>query len=341
MRGVVMLALTLALGACADPAGVSPRSPESASASPSAASSPVVVPWADRPQPTPSYMSPSPPPAPAPACRAANLRVAVGTAEAMPDRGIRFPVEVRNEGDADCSLDNWAEGDLLAEDGTKLDQGSTARPGIGLPPQPALEPGHVAVTQGFWSGWCGKDPGRWRVRLRFDVPVDAAGPAVPAPACPAERDHAANGFGVYTILNAAGQPVLDPQAAWRVRLDAPSSARMGEVIRYRVTITNPTRGDITFDPCPSYAVSFRHASDGRSELSATHELNCPQAPRRVAPGGSVVFEQQARVPRTTEMWGPMQPGRYFLDWNFTNIGVWGYPGNHPHPPYTAPMDITA
>lgn len=323
MRASLLLVAGLLTAGCADPASLGGPA---GSPSPTPSASPTVVPWSDRSPPPPSY-APMPTAAPSSApCRAVDLTAEVKGHRTTADGGLSFRFQVRNVGSAACGLTDWVEGGLVSGDGAVLDGGSAVRPGIGLPPQPPLEPGNIAVSNGYWTGWCGADPGRWRIRLMLDRPLEVPGPDVRPPACPEPRSRAANGFGVYTILNDLGQPVLQPLAALSVALELPRTARIDEVMRYRAVITNRSDGDLALDPCPAYAESLSRPNSGLSELLAGHALNCADAPDRIAARDSVVFELETVIRRAEHMSAPVEPGRHRFTWNFTDVGLWGYDG---------------
>jgi hypothetical protein len=84
-------------------------------------------------------------------------------------------------------------------------------------------------------------------------------------------------------------PSTDPLAHLTGKVDAPEQLTPGTVLKYSVTITNPTNEDIALKPCPSYTEGLK-GFEGE-----TYQLNCEAATSTPAET-SVVFEMQYLVP---------------------------------------------
>jgi hypothetical protein len=81
----------------------------------------------------------------------------------------------------------------------------------------------------------------------------------------------------------------------RVEADLPATAKTGELMRFRVTLTAPAGRDVPLDPCPDFSITIGD--------TVTYGLNCPGVPYRdragrpYLPGGvPVTFAMQATAP---------------------------------------------
>ena len=74
---------------------------------------------------------------------------------------------------------------------------------------------------------------------------------------------------------------------------ARESVARGEMLRYTVTLTNPTNEAIKLAPCPAYTQSLN--AEGRSQNS-TYMLNCAGAAGQIPARSSVSFAMEAVVP---------------------------------------------
>src|SRR5439155_9701745 len=94
----------------------------------------------------------------------------------------------------------------------------------------------------------------------------------------------------------------------RPSIEAPKRVRHGELLVYKVKLTNPLSQTISFGSeadCPNY----HEALDGDVLLDQPYQLNCGDA-GSVAPGKSVSFEMRLVLPTT------MPVGTYTLRWGF-------------------------
>lgn len=92
----------------------------------------------------------------------------------------------------------------------------------------------------------------------------------------------------------------EPRGELTATVDLPATLAAGEVVRYTVRLSNPTRAPIALDPCPAYEQVI-------SVLRASHQLNCAAA-TDVPAGGGETFEMQLRVPKAA------LPGPTRLTW---------------------------
>lgn len=76
-------------------------------------------------------------------------------------------------------------------------------------------------------------------------------------------------------------------------ISAPDEASRGGLLRYTVTLSNPTAAPVSLAACPSYTQSLW--AEGRS-TDATLRLNCAAAGGQIPANGSVSFDMQVAVP---------------------------------------------
>jgi hypothetical protein len=76
-------------------------------------------------------------------------------------------------------------------------------------------------------------------------------------------------------------------------ISAPDEASRGGVLRYTVTLSNPTVAPVSLAACPAYTQSLY--ADGKS-LDATLRLNCAAAGGQIPANASVSFDMQVAVP---------------------------------------------
>lgn len=86
---------------------------------------------------------------------------------------------------------------------------------------------------------------------------------------------------------ALGAP--DPRTGLVASLSVPAAAQAGEVLHYRVTLSNPTASDVPLEPCPDFLQTFG------VHVKEPHALNCAAA-RPVPAGGSETFAMELVVP---------------------------------------------
>jgi hypothetical protein len=94
--------------------------------------------------------------------------------------------------------------------------------------------------------------------------------------------------------------VLDsPLSALRATLQgAPTRARAGETLRFRIRLSNPSGTAVSLRPCPGFLQErFIHGTQGRTgfNTSQLYRLNCRPV-SSIAARGHVDFQMEARVP---------------------------------------------
>jgi hypothetical protein len=245
--------------------------------------------------------------APSRVCAASEL-VASVVSEPV-EKGVRLRLSLTTNG-ATCAAGNTHRVELRAPDGTVL---TTTIDNMGVRTldkrwpgsPPAIDATRQAVTYGEWTTYCGPRPPAWRARVVFgDGAVDAA-TSGPLPPC---RDGDApprleGSYEHWEILDDKGRHygfAID----FRMSVSAPAQVRRGEKIPLRVTLSNPTRGDLSLrEPCAPYMVGYE---PGYTRPVMEDYLNCDAAPAVLPPGRSVVFEIEAPAIE--------RPGTYRVGW---------------------------
>jgi len=121
-----------------------------------------------------------------------------------------------------------------------------------------------------------------------------------------------NKTGVTQIGLTPAAPRSDALSPLVIRLQAPARARAGQVLRFTVQITNPTRSAIRLAPCPDYQVGISSAR------AAAYRLNCSAPVLRA--GQSRVYDMRYAVPAGTPA-GLAKIGWFLL--NSTRDGAGG------------------
>jgi Protein of unknown function (DUF4232) len=106
-------------------------------------------------------------------------------------------------------------------------------------------------------------------------------------------------------------PKPDALSALTVRLDVPAHASAGRLMKFTVTITNPTGAAIRLAPCPSYEVGISAAR------ATAYHLNC-FAPA-IRAGQSRTFDMQYTIPAGTRA-GLTKIGWFLLNPDRTGTG---------------------
>lgn len=285
------------------------RSPRPA---PAPAAAPGVVPWADLPASPDGGLGPTPAastPAGVRTCRAADLRAS------QPDRG-------------QGATGNWVASIVLTNASRtpclltgRLDAASGVVGGVRRP---------LALTEGSSLG--GVAPvvlapaASGRVTYAFYQRCDTTQP----PVTPVYRDLRITLLGGTLPVPGAdislgcGRPELQVSAlggdapqqqeglpAWAVlepTIEAPASVRAGDVLRYRVVLTNPTDTDVPLDACPNLLQALGSA------VKRLWALNCAAA-GPVPAQGSETFAMELAVP------GDAPVGGLRLVWSLAGPGT--------------------
>jgi hypothetical protein len=306
LRWLPVVAAAVSIGLVAGGIGVVRHYAQPSPAeTPSPSTSPGLVPWRELPQtgttlPT-VVTSPSPDPSLArtlPPCRAEDLRVSAPRAGAA--GGTRtLTVEFRAPARA-CRLDGYPSVRPLDAAGrpvavpVELDV-----PEYGNPV--ALGGTAVALLELAWtSSWCADEVDVATLRLA----LREAGGTV-----------AIDGFGRSQCYGVPDSGTTAPirVAEFRpehftpgqmgsqfdelsVKATLPATAKAGEVMRFRVTLTAPADHDVVLDPCPDFSIAI-------GNTSVAYALNCAAVAYRDAAGRPylpagvpVAFAMQFEVP---------------------------------------------
>jgi hypothetical protein len=220
-------------------------------------------------------------------------------------------VQVTNTGKHPCRLTGRPSVRLVKQGGPKQIQKAIPTtpsqfPDVTYPESAllALRPGEAGDVTITWDNWCDPAiPGKPHLppsALRITLPggrgsVDADYNAVP----PCLDLNAPSTIGVSRF-----QPNLFPPGrAWTdafIEASVPGQpvhARRGAILRFRVVLKNASHTPARFDRCPAYIEQL--VPNGSIEA---YELNC-RAAGSIAPGKSVAFAMQVRVPKSAPLGG--------------------------------------
>ncbi len=144
-------------------------------------------------------------------------------------------------------------------------------------------PGSLRVGFAWTGSWCGPRPAFVEIAVRGEaVRARYTGPV---PACRKES----SGKLVPGIVGYADTPVEPAPVAWqalRAQVVVPTTRAGGKLV-VAVTLTNPTRDDISLaSPCPTYAMTVSYESSG-SEVGGGGDF-CDRA-LVVKAGGSITL----------------------------------------------------
>jgi hypothetical protein len=245
------------------------------------------------------------------ACTAADLKVQ-GQVTFVPDLegGIAL-VTLRNAGTRTCSLTGRPRVRFVKNGGPVQVQRQ-------IPPTPsnfpettypasallALRPGETGALTITWDNWCdpviARKPHVPPSAVRITLPggrgsIDAEYNAVPMCLDPSKPT---------TIGVSVFQPSLIPRTrAWSgvfLRAEIPNQplhVRRGEILHFRVVLTNASRTTARFGRCPAYVQQL--APSGGVEV---YDLNCSAA-HPIAFGKRLAFAMQIRVPNDAPFGG--------------------------------------
>ena len=320
------------------------------SAAPSAGSPPAsgstatavgVIPWVDATPPVAASPTPRPVPAGTRSCAPADLAATAAWQGAT--GSMAGGVRVTNRGSTACAIDGpprlaviKAGSRILA---THYVAANQADLGGGPPPGPGiLEPGDVGGWWLLWDNWCGSNLTPTTVELTLP---DGSGPVVARPAAsrPAEvgsrpRCDAPGSPSTLTMTAFAHLPPEPPLVVAQpasTTIAAPTTATIGQVIAFTVTLRNLGDQPAVFDPCPTYTEDLIVGGQRlKPPTDRSYALNCTAMARALAPGASVSLEVRFPVPATVppglaELLWSLDPGGPF------DIGTFG----------RVPIDIVA
>lgn len=98
-----------------------------------------------------------------------------------------------------------------------------------------------------------------------------------------------NAVGSISLFEGAPMSELEAEIS-----GTPKLIRRGEVIRYVVTLTNPTDRPIALDPCPRTGQTFTAGVQTRDV--SVNRLNCAAAPEVIPPRHSLPFQMEVKIP---------------------------------------------
>jgi hypothetical protein len=285
-----------------------------------------LVPWistAAGPDPTPTPTPQPTSPAGVATCRSSDLRASVGPGGAgLSHYGV--PLIFTDRGSAPCTLSGFprsvrfldSKGDPVTEYPVVLADGGymTTYPNNGVELFPTLTPtaadtGQADLLLQMNDPLCGnanvttvvvtlRDGGVFRFETEFGgvSTSDCEGP-VPSPVM----------VSSFQPLVGIPPPAITPTPDIDVSIGVNTSAPLGGVLDYRVTLTNVSGQTIDFDPCPGYVESIKGL------VVARYLLNCSVVPS-LAAGESRTFAMELPLSDVERA----VPGTYPLDWLIDN-----------------------
>lgn len=223
---------------------------------------------------------------------------------------------LRSVTSTDCSIPN---GLVVAE---LVDDAGAALPVDSIPSGPApspyaflVRPGQLIYGDARWAVYAGRAPRPARLVIyvywRGDVANEGLSVSVTEIAIPAHPRQPSNRGPWRATSYGSIRSVTHPGslASLTATVSAPATIVVGAVLRYSVTLTNPTTTAVPFSPCPDFiqrldVIPSKHATT----VGFRGTLNCGQAPNTISPGESVTFDYE--LDTTGQIPGP---GR--LTWN--------------------------
>ncbi len=233
------------------------------------------------------------------ACTSADL--SVDSARTDPAAGgggwFRTSFILKSVASSDCALPNGSLGvQLFDATGDVLPADAFAG---GPAPTPAvllIQPGQLIRACALWAVVDGRAARPARLVLSLGHAVDDAADgisvsvaevAVPRrPRPPSNRGLWRSGsYGFIEQVADAGT-----LATLTATMAAPTTAALGSVVRYAMTLTNPSSTPVPLTPFPDFAQLLHVKVPGRTAAGGSRgTLNCSQAPNRIEPGESVTF----------------------------------------------------
>lgn len=226
-------------------------------------------------------------------CTSADLRIHVVAGQTI-GTATQMQLAAQSVSHHVCRLDRntISLGVAASRTGSLLDAGQRG----GIQPfwaaYPRVDPGAIVILDASWTNWCG-------ARLAHAYPVVRANQTIAIRAVDAVRPPGcidpAQGSATSIEFDTIGAPGSILSAVPAVH--APATVRAGSILRYQLTLTNPTDTTIALRPCPSYIEEFGNLGDGRDPYrsTATYRLNCPATPT-IASHATITFQMQIPIP---------------------------------------------
>lgn len=258
----------------------------------------------------------------APACTAGDLR-AVDSGQTAASGSVFNPLVVTNVGTSTCRLSGYPqllgitsggrlvtlpaahEGLTGPVDPVDLRPGEAGRLVIGTEDacQALNQPSALAVASSVGHLFDGVEivlPGG-KGTLRVDL-----SPVVLDTTCGVAES-------ALGVAPAPPAPPAGSLATLTATIHAPAQAASGAVLRYSVTLANPTRTTVDLGPCPTYEEAlYFYGPGGKAEnVIRSHELDCATVPA-LGPGGTATLAMEIRVPPLTsrtmaKFWWGIEP----------------------------------
>src|SRR5439155_20782267 len=224
------------------------------------ASSPTaaVVPWVNRPLPL--YVTPSEQliryPASAPACRSGQLRVRQGRGGVGLGNRLERIVFI-NTGPGRCLLRGYPTITGVTSSGNRRTlrpiRGSGGGTYFGRLVPADMAPGGQTFLDFATSAGCdgGRRPGTTYRRLVFGLPTGGSvrgGQVAITTVCGLSMSE----FGLPERYAPFPRPTPGTAGKLTVRAQLPATVRAGSVLRYTITLVNPTTTAVALRPCPGY-----------------------------------------------------------------------------------------
>jgi hypothetical protein len=230
-------------------------------------------------------------------------------------------VRLTNIGRWDCTLRGTAKVELLGRAGTAL---PAVRSGARWPafdhhrwpgyPVVSLRPGQRVLLPIVWTNYCHHHRPAVQLRLTFSAGTLVIPAAYDGPRCDAPDVPSSLAAGRFTPDGAPDRPVR--QLPVRVSISLPAVVRAGDVMPYRITLTNDSRHVLIFHRCPAYWQGLSTDAGQLAHVQVVQVLNCRPTPR-IPPGGSRVYAMRFTVPAMAP------PGPSAFVWTFEPIGLGG------------------
>jgi hypothetical protein len=235
-------------------------------------------------------------------CANTDLQLESGrtTVAADGDGWLKTDFVLRSIAATPCSVrTSFIDVQLVSANGTALPTDAIPHGGVVFPQALLLRPDQLISGAALWAVYEGRAPHPTRLVINPDgraggaseaLSVSLAGVAIPPhPRNPSNRGPwRATSYGFI-------DKVTDPGtlASLTASVAAPATIVIGEILRYSVTLTNPTTTEVPLSPCPDFAqrldvVPAKYATT----VGFRGTLNCAQAPKSIAPRDSVTFDYQ-------------------------------------------------
>lgn len=202
-------------------------------------------------------------------------------------------------GPTPCAISNkFVDVALLASTGTPLPTDAIPSGGPAVPSMLSVRPGQLVTGRASWAVYEGRAPrparlvinpsGQTSTRSSSALSVSLAGVTIP----PEPRTPSNLGPWRSTAYGSV-DTVTDPGTLGSLgaTVTAPPSVALGAVLRYRVTLTNPTATAVTLATCPDFVEQLDVIpAKTPTTVGFRGPLNCAPAPKAIGAGEAVIFE---------------------------------------------------